>query len=131
MSLTGAFIDIARISRDGCITPGDPAVRWPQGAHGLQKGTFALDQGSHRLISLKGAPAGDRVLIGALIASKELSFLQEAPYVNLRVFQKYMLLWRSPFSMSPEFLTVKHSGLRSFDCFLKHLEVVQNCRFSP
>ena len=35
-----------------------------------------------------------------------------------------------PFSMSPEFLTVKHSGLRSFVCFLKHLEVAQNCRFS-
>ena len=48
------------------------------GAHGLQRGPFALDHGSHRLISLKGAPAGDRVVIGALNTPKELSFLQEA-----------------------------------------------------
>ena len=76
LSLTGAFIDMARISRNGCITPGEPAVRWPQGAHGLQKGTIALNQGSHRLISLKGALAGDRVLIRALNVSKELSFMR-------------------------------------------------------
>ena len=43
-----------------------------KGAH------FLLIKG---LISLKEAPAGDRVLIGALNASRVLSFLQEASYV--------------------------------------------------
>ena len=82
LSPTGAFMDIAKISRDGRITPGGHFVRWPQGpmaskgAHLLFKG-----QGSHRLISLKESPAGDRVLIGTLNTSKELSFLQEASYV--------------------------------------------------
>ena len=74
-------MEMSRISRDGCITPGGPVIRCPQGAHGLQRGPFALDQGSHRLISLKGAPVGDRVLIGAFNTSKELNFLQEASYV--------------------------------------------------
>ena len=60
---------------------GGPVVRWPEGGDGLQRGPFALDQGSHRLISLKGAPAGDQVLIGALSTSKELSFLHQASCV--------------------------------------------------
>ena len=49
---------------------------------------------------------------------------------NTRVFQKYVFRWRSPGSGSPEFCIVKHSGMRSFVCFLMHLEVAQNCRFS-
>ena len=80
LSLTGAFIGIARISRDWCITPGGPVVRRPQVAHGLQRGPFALDEGSYR-IKAQGIPAGDRVLIGAINISKELRLLQEASYV--------------------------------------------------
>ena len=41
LSLTGAFTDVARISRDGCITPGCPDVRWPQG-HMASKGPHLL-----------------------------------------------------------------------------------------
>ena len=66
LSLTGAIMGMARISRDGCITLGGPVVWWPQRAHDFQRGPFALDEGSHRLISLRGAPARDRILIGAL-----------------------------------------------------------------
>ena len=42
LSLTRPSIDVARISRDRCITPGGPDVRWPQataaeeGKHGEQ-----------------------------------------------------------------------------------------------
>ena len=47
-----------------------------------------------------------------------------------RVFQKYMFPWRSPRSGSPEFLIVKHSGLLSFVCFLKHTTVDFPYRFN-
>ena len=45
-----------------------------------------VSEGAHLLLikgpsSIKGAPAGDRVLIGAPNISRELSFLKEASYV--------------------------------------------------
>ena len=51
-------------------------------------------KGPHRLLikglsSLKGAPTGDRVRIGAPDTSKELGFLQKASYV----YQE-LSLWR-------------------------------------
>ena len=46
-----------------------------------------VSKGAHLLLIkgfslLKGAPARDQVLIGALNTSKELSFMQEASYVH-------------------------------------------------
>ena len=53
LSPAGAFIDILGFREPGALRQGVPAVRWPQRAHGLQRGSFVLDQGSYRLISLK------------------------------------------------------------------------------
>ena len=114
LSLTGAFMDLARISRDGCITPGNPVVRWPQGAHGLQRDPFTIDQGSHRLISLKGAPAVDWVLFGALNSSKEISLLQQASYVyqeislrRLHIVGKISIGHRGPIVLEKPFVGLK------------------------
>ena len=97
------YIDIARIFQDECSTPRGPVVRWPQGPEVSKGAPFALDEWPQLA---QGAPAGDRVLIGALNASKDLSFLQEASYVcqenSLRrlhiVDQKISLGRRGPLS---------------------------------
>ena len=60
-------------------------ARWVHCARGLYRtvasGRPMASKGAIRLISVKGVPTGDRILIGALNTSKEFSFLQEAWYV--------------------------------------------------
>ena len=46
-------IDLARIFRDECITPGGPVVRWPQGRMVSQEAHLLLIKG---LSSLTGVP---------------------------------------------------------------------------
>ena len=89
-----------------------PVVQWLQGPRGLQRGPFALDQ---RPQLAQGAPAGDRVLIGAPNTSKELSSLQETLYVyqgnSLRRLNLggQKVLAGAPLRLTGEFMHIAHS----------------------
>ena len=70
----------------GALRQGAQSYGGPRGPMASKGAHLLLIKG---LISLKGAPAGDRVLTGAINTSKELSLLQEASYV----YQENSLRW--------------------------------------